>query len=211
MTLGLASLRSRRLPLVVTALLGAVILLPLMLPDEPGTVHARRRYGKGGHYGPKCYGKQLKYISKCKSGCKGKTSIIKGCAAQGAKAALGECINTFKGVRQDCAGDGSCKAEARAGFTACKAEVKRQLRADIRAIGRRGYGGPACTRCCQKTCGKGSCTNYFSSSRWYASYKYRNRLRCVSSPSGAFAPGMTDAAREWLVKLVPFLVDGWSH
>jgi len=196
--------RSARLSVAVLAVLTAAVALPLLLPGEPGTVHARK-YGY--HHKKYSYGAQ---IAKCRGYCTKKAGLERGCAKRAAKAGLRACIQAFKGARADCAGDGTCKREAVGSFQSCKSEGRRQFQADLRAINGRGY-APACGKCCQRTRGSGSCTSYLAGSRWYNSYKTYGKLRCVQgSSSGAFLPGMTDTVRGWLAQLVPFLVRDWS-
>src|SRR5262245_55294043 len=132
---------ARRLSIAVLALLTVAVGAPLLLPDEPVAVHARR-YKK---YGPRCYGRQ-RYVQRCKSGCAAKASIIKGCARRAATSGMTQCTKTFKALRLDCAGDAQCKADAVFALRRCKAEVRHSLTVDVRSISRRRYGTPACVR-----------------------------------------------------------------
>lgn len=201
---------------VFVAILAAVAAAPLLLPSGDGLVFARRYPAK------KCYGKGLRYLSRCNRGCVKKGAAIRACATRkGMRRDSATCRKTYQDDVTACGGEQGCTSEAKSAYKSCLKEARRSAQKDIRIANATGYGGKRCSSCCRRTCGQGNCNGYFGNARWYGSYRYRRygrtRLICVDgkqdqsgSPSQAFVPGFTDAVRDRVARLIPFLTEGWT-
>src|SRR5262245_61385642 len=158
----------------LTLVLVAIVVASLIVPVTPDTVFARR-------YGKKNYAaKYAQYIARCKGKCGRKNGAINACINRDRKAQVKNCRQIYKADRGLCT-DGTCAKDVKVRLKACIRDAGGQARADAKAIHHRGYGLNRCNACCQRTKGQGGCVGYFSSSRFYGSFRYRGRLNCYNA------------------------------
>lgn len=194
---------------LLVALLLAVVGGSLIV-GEQSTVRARQyaKYGKKKKNYGATYAAQIK---KCQGQCGGKNSVIRGCVARARAKAIRNCRAVFREDRAQCT-DGQCRRDRKFALTFCVRNAGVAARKDIRAISGKKYGIGRCNGCCVKMRGSTGCLGYFASSRFYGSYRYHHRLKCVdetASPSGALVGEVTDTIRRRLALALPWLSSGW--
>lgn len=190
---------------LLTILLLVVVAFSLIDAGAPTPVLAR--YGKRNYRA-----KYARYIARCKAGCNGKSKVIRACIAREQKLATKNCKAVSKADRALCT-DGACKASVKASLKLCITSARNQAGHERR--GGVGYGSRRCKTCCQQSRGEDGCLTNFTGSRFYDSYKYRGRLKCVTrtdgSPSPAFLENVSGRIRDRLAAWLPGLVEGWSE
>ena len=160
---------------LIMLLLLAVVATPLLIPGTAETVFARKYGGYKKNYGA-IY---AKYIARCKAGCGRTNGAIAACIKRDENLQASNCRQVFNADRGLCTGK-SCVTDAKSRLKLCMQGIGAGIRHDRKAI--TGHNGvKRCGGCCQRTKGQGDCLSYFSSSRFYGSYRYHGHLTCNGS------------------------------
>jgi hypothetical protein len=159
---------------LLSLVLLAVVTAPLLIPASPDVVFARR-YGRANYAA-----RYARYIARCKGSCGRKNGAIQACIGRARKAEARNCRAIYNADRALCT-DTTCKQDIKSRLKLCLRTAGGGARQDGKA---RGYGVRKCSSCCRRTKGQGSCLRYFSSSRFYNSFRYRGRLNCYAGDGG---------------------------